>query len=76
VGGSCRFDSEIVMAKSPAKRIEYLEEIVIGAGFLLKKLQARYGSDFGVGIAEQVRDCINDCDEVGYVHSARAAKEK
>lgn len=64
-----------MMAKSPAKRIEYLEEIVIGAGFLLKKLQARYGSDFGIGIAEQVRDCIEDCDEVSRVNMQRKNKE-
>lgn len=55
------------MSKSPAKRAEYLESIVIGAGFLMKKLQTQYGSDFSIGMDEQVRDCIKDCDEVGRV---------
>ncbi|MFM0263292.1 hypothetical protein [Paraburkholderia sediminicola] len=59
------------MSKSSAKRIEYLEEIIIGTGFLLKKLQARYGDDFGTGIDEQVRACIKDCDEVGLVNLRR-----
>lgn len=59
------------MSKSPAKRIEYLEEIVISAGFLLKKLEARYGSEFGFGMREQVRECIKDSDEVGRVYSLR-----
>jgi hypothetical protein len=63
------------MSKSPAARVEYLEEIVIGAGFLLKKLYAAYGNEFGVGTEEQVRHCIRDCDEVGRVHLERKARE-
>ena len=55
------------MAKSAAKRIAYLEGICIGAGLLLEKLQARYGADFGLGIEEQVRDCIKDTREVARV---------
>lgn len=50
--------------KSNAKRIERLEGICIGAGFLLRKLQAQYGRDFGEGMSEQVRACINDCNSV------------
>jgi len=52
------------MAKSPAKKIERLESVCIGAGFLLQKLQYTYGADFGVGMEEQVRDCINDCKQI------------
>jgi hypothetical protein len=59
------------MSKSPAKRIEYLEEIIIGAAFLLKKLRAQYGSDFSIGMDEQTRACIKDCDEVGLVNMRR-----
>ena len=59
------------MSKSPAKRVEYLESIVIGAGFLMRQLQARYGSDFSIGMDEQVRDCIKDCDEVSRVKIQR-----
>lgn len=58
--------------KSPAKRIERLEDIVAGAGFLLMKLQSRYGSDFGEGMHMQVRDCIRDCQQVS---AARAQRE-
>ena len=63
------------MSKSPAKRVEYLEEIVIGAGFLLKKLYSTYGNEFGAGMDEQVRHCIRDCDEVARVHAERKARE-
>lgn len=64
------------MSKGTNKRIERLEGIAIGAGFLLKKLQARYGSDFGVGMTEQVRDCIRDCDQVGNAIRQREAAVK
>lgn len=63
------------MSKSLAKRVEYLEEIAIGAGFLLKKLRAGYGADFGAGMDEQVRECIRDCDEVTRVHMLRKDKQ-
>lgn len=63
------------MSKSPAKRVEYLEEIVIGAGFLLKKIHAALGHEFGAGMDEQIRQCIRDCDEVGRVHLQRNARE-
>lgn len=69
------FSTGADMSKSPAKRVEYLESVIIGAGFLLKKLQARYADDFGVGIDEQVRQCIRECDEVGRVHLHRKARE-
>lgn len=61
--------------KSPAKRIEYLESVVMGAGFLLKKLQHTYGSDFGMGMTEQVAQCIRECNEVGRVNVTRKARE-
>ncbi|PTB23478.1 hypothetical protein C9I56_38995 [Paraburkholderia caribensis] len=59
------------MSKSPAQRVEYLEGIVIGAGFLLKKLLANYEADLGIGMTEQIRQCIRDCDQVGRVHMQR-----
>jgi hypothetical protein len=64
------------MSKSPTQRVEYLEEIVIGAGFLLKKIYATLGHEFGAGMDEQMRQCIRECDEVGRVHLQRKAREE
>lgn len=64
------------MSKPTAKRIQRLEDICIGAGFLLQKLQARYGSDFGVGMDEQVRDCIRDTRQVAAAKQQREAAAK
>lgn len=50
--------------KSNAKRLERLEGICIGAGFLLMKLHAQYGNQLGEGMREQVRHCIQDCNAV------------
>ena len=46
------------------KRIERLEGIAMGAGFLLQKLRAKYGDDFGAGMTEQVNDCIRDTQQI------------
>lgn len=62
--------------KSAAKRIARLEDIVAGAGFLLQKLQHQYGSDFGYGMSEQVRDCIRDCQQVVAAKEQRDATAK
>lgn len=61
------------MAKSAAKRIERLELVCMGAGLLLKKLQYRYGEDFGVGMEQQVRQCINDINQIERARTQRAA---
>lgn len=39
-------------------RAERLEKIVIGMGFLLEKLRAQLGADFGVGTSQQVNQAI------------------
>jgi hypothetical protein len=39
-------------------RAERLEKAVIGMGFLLEKLRAQFGSEFGVGTAQQVNQAI------------------
>lgn len=57
--------------KSAAKRIARLEDVAIGAGFLLQKMAARYGGDFGDGMTEQVRDCIRDCRQIGAAREQR-----
>ena len=46
------------------KRIERLECIAMGAGFLLQKLRAKYGDDFGAGMTEQVNACIKDTQQI------------
>ena len=60
--------------KSNAKRIERLEQIIIGSGFLLQKLNVRYGKDFSFGMVEQVQQCIRDCNQVGATVQQRSAK--
>jgi hypothetical protein len=57
--------------KSPSKRIERLELVCLGAGLLLKKLQYRYGSDFGYGMDEQVRQCLRDIRQIEASHIQR-----
>lgn len=42
------------------RRAERAEAIAIGMGFLLLKLQSRYGGDFGEGINQQVQQAISD----------------
>jgi hypothetical protein len=61
--------------KSPNQRIERIEQICIGAGFLLKKLRCTYGSDFGVGMTDQVNQCIRDCDHVARNREIREANK-
>jgi len=41
-------------------RLAKVEGIALSMGFLLAKLQARYGSDFGAGMNEQVRHALRD----------------
>lgn len=66
--------------KSNSQRIERLEGVCIGAGFLLKKLRAQYGKSFGEGMWQQVNACINDCDQIGLAvvqrKAALAAKQQ
>lgn len=60
--------------KTKTKRIERLEGVCIGAGFLLKKLRAQYGKSFGEGMWQQVNACINDCDQIGLAVVQRKAQ--
>ncbi len=59
--------------KSNAKRIERLEGICIGAGFLLMKLHAQYGNQLSEGMREQVRHCIQDCNVISRAVQQREA---
>lgn len=59
--------------KSAAKRLERLESICMGMGFLLLKLRQTYGSDFGVGVTEQVDQAIRDYRQI---EAARRQRER
>ncbi len=59
--------------KSNTKRIDRMEDICIGAGFLLMKLKSKYGADFGEGMRLQVDHCIRDCNDVARAQKMRAA---
>lgn len=63
------------MAKSNIKRIRRLEDVAMGAGLLLQKLRHTYGSDFGVGMTEQVDHCILDIKQIERARLDREARE-
>lgn len=50
--------------KTAAKKAERNEQVLMGAGFLLKKLRHSYGAEFGIGMTEQVNQCIRDIDQI------------
>lgn len=51
--------------KTGAQKAARNERVLMGAGFLLKKLRHTYGAEFGVGMTEQVDQCISDIDQIG-----------
>lgn len=61
------------MTKSITKRLAHAEDVCMGAGFLLQKLQSQYGREFGEGMREQVRDCIRDCQQIQKNRTQREA---
>jgi len=59
------------------KKLARARDVCRGAGFLLQKLEAMYGADFGVGLAEQVRHAIRDCyQQASALMQAEAANAK
>ena len=64
------------MSKTATKKIERLESVCMGAGFLLKKLRSQYGNHFGEGMWQQVNQCINDCEQISRNRIAREEKAK
>lgn len=50
--------------KTATKKIERLENVCIGTGFLLRKLQAQFGASFSIGMDKQVRQAIHDCRQI------------
>ena len=55
------------------KKLARAREVCSGAGFLLQKLQARYGNEFGEGMRIQVQQAINDCRQQGAALKAMTA---
>jgi hypothetical protein len=62
--------------KSPTKKIERLESIVMGMGFLLLRLKSDYGHDFSIGMAEQVNQALRDYRNVERSYMQRLAASK
>ena len=57
--------------KSPSQKIERLENIVMGMGFLLLKLKSQYGHDLGYGMEEQINQALRDYHNVCQAHEQR-----
>jgi len=47
------------------KKLARAREVCSGAGFLLQKLEAQFGSEFGEGMRIQVQQAINECRQQG-----------
>lgn len=47
------------------KKLARARDVAQGAGFLLMKLEAQFGEQFGEGMRIQVRQAINDCRQQG-----------
>lgn len=53
------------MSSGVFKKLARAREVAMGAGFLLMKLEAQFGAEFGEGMRAQVRQAINDCRQQG-----------
>lgn len=63
------------MSKSKAQKLERYESIIIGAGFLLQCLYASHRKDMSVGMEEQVRECLRDCNAISKAKTDRERKD-
>lgn len=61
--------------KSKAAKLERYEGIIIGAGFLLQRLYASYHGDMSIGLDEQVRECLRDCNAISKAKTDRERKD-
>jgi len=57
--------------KSPTQKIERLENIIMGMGFLLLKLKSQYGHALGYGMEEQINQALRDYRNVSRAHEQR-----
>lgn len=53
------------MSSGIHKKLAKARGVAEGAGFLLMKLEAKFGSEFGEGMRIQVRQAINECRQQG-----------
>lgn len=63
------------MSSGIHKKLARAREVCSGAGFLLMKLEAQFGAEFGEGMRIQVRQAINDCRQQGAALMAITAKD-
>jgi len=63
------------MTKGIHKKLAKARDVCQGAGFLLAKLEAQFGHEFGVGMSIQVKQAINDCRQQGAALMAATAKD-
>ena len=64
-----------IMSKTTSKKVAHLENVVIGAGFLLQRCMNSYRNDFSEGMFQQMRDCIQHCNQISRNVAEREAKK-
>lgn len=62
------------MAKK-TRSVEWLQDTIVGAAFLMKCLKGRYGHDFSDGLMAQVKDFLRDANNVEEATLHRKPKE-
>lgn len=62
------------MSSGIHKKLAKARGVANGAGFLLMKLEAKFGHEFGEGMRIQVRQAINECRQQGAALMAITAK--
>ena len=60
------------MAKKKVTNVDWLQDVVCGAAFLMKSLKYKYGSDFSMGMEEQINQFLADAARV---EASKCAKE-
>lgn len=63
------------MSKTTSKKVAHLEDVIVGAGFLLQRCMNKYRNDFSEGMFLQMRDCIRDCNQISRNVAERDAKK-
>lgn len=62
------------MSSGVFKKLARARETASAAGFMLAKLEARLGDQFGEGLRIQVKQAINECRQQGAALMSVAAK--
>lgn len=58
----------------PTRNIEWLQDTIMGAAFLMRTLNSRYGHDFSNGMDAQVTEFLADARKVEQAIMARPKK--